>query len=88
MKHEYRALVKSVMDFIYDSCGNDAKGNSRSLDDRLRNIICYIGWLEGNLLEFMTDEQAYIFIDRVKVREAENAADETPIHDEQDGSFY
>ena len=88
MKEHNKVLVKSVMDFIYDSCGNDASGKLRPSDERLRNFARYIGWLEGNLLEFMTDEQFEIFIERVKVREAENAADAGSFYDDQDESFY
>ena len=88
MKHENRDLVKAIMDYIFDSCRNDSKGDARAPEDRVQKYSWYIGWLEGNLLEFMTDEQAEMFMERIEIRKSEYAANEAVFHDDEDGSFY
>lgn len=88
MKSENLVLVKSMMDYVFDSCRNDSKGDARAPEDRVQKFCWYIGWLEGNLLEFMTDEQAQMFMERIEIRKADYAANEAVFHDDEDGSFY
>lgn len=88
MNPENRVLIKALMDYIYDCCRNDPKGDVRPLGDRVEKYSWYVGWLEGNLLEFMTDEQAEMFMERVELRKSEYAANEAVFHDDEDGSFY
>ena len=88
MKHETKVKVKQSMDFIYESCRCDSSGIVRAPADRVQKYSWYIGWLEGNLLEFMTDDQAELFMSRIKVERDQHAADEAVFHDDEDGSFY
>jgi hypothetical protein len=88
MNADTRNTVKALLDFVYDSCAYDSSGRPRPTDEKLQKFAAYIGWLEGNLLAFCTDEQAKILMDRVKIRTKDDAVDEALLHDDQDGSFY
>lgn len=88
MSPDKRALVQAVLDFIFDSCRYDSKGNPRTDLERCREYTRYIGWLEGNILECLTDEQADRLVDRVNLGVYSHAADEALLHNDKDGSFY
>ena len=88
MSPDKRALVQAVLDFIFDSCRYDSNGNPRTDLERAREYTRYIGWLEGNVLECLTDEQADRLVDRVNLGVYSHAVDEAVLHHDQDGSFY
>lgn len=88
MNADKRVAVKVMLDFIYDSCSFEPSGKPRDTQERAAKFAWYIGWLEGNLLEFCTDEQADLLMERIKIRKSEDATYEAILHDDQDGSFY
>jgi hypothetical protein len=82
------ARVQSTIDYIFDSCTRDSNGNMRSDKDRLSNYSRYIGWLEGNIMSLLNDEQAEKLLDRIEVWSKQNAVDEATLQYERDGSFF
>ncbi len=86
MNEANMALLQSRFNFIWESCIRDSQGVDRPLKEQVDKLSGYVGWLEGNLLSFLTDEQAeFVFsniaIHTVTDQEPESEADE-------DGAFY
>lgn len=88
MNADKQVAVKTLLDFIYDSCRFNSSGEERSDEEKLRKYAWYIGWLEGNLLAHCDDDQAQVIMDRIKIRTFQDAIDEALLHDDEDGSFY
>jgi len=88
MNPENREKVRRLMDFIYDACRFDSQGQPRPVSEKMNEYSRYIGWLEGNLMSVLTDEQAERFVSRVNLGVYDHAADEALLYDDEDGSFY
>lgn len=84
MNEDRKDEVSKVLDFIYNGCRYDADGKHRPSEERMMKYVWYIGWLEGNILDLFTDEQAEALKERVKVLTYFPYAEE----EEEEGSFY
>lgn len=88
MNNHNRERIRHLFDYIYDACRYDSKGELRTDLERNQEYARYIGWLEGNLMECLTDEQVELLTQRVNLGVYSHAVDETVLHDDKDGSFY
>ena len=89
MKPETEVLLRAALDYVWHSCPRDAEGNFRPAQDRLHHMSRYIGWLEGNVLNKFTDEQARELMANILINGSDDdAVDEAVLHDDEDGSFY
>lgn len=57
--------VMNLLDLIFKSCCQDANQKLRSTEERLMKFVSYIGWLEGNILDLLTDDQAEALKERI-----------------------
>ena len=80
-------LLRSHMDFIWDSCKRDATGAERPIKEQLLKLSAYVGWLEANLLANVTDAQAESICSNVKIHSIvhDDPEEESDI---DEGGFY